>query len=115
MAVLVAVLMAVLGPASAAAASFTLSSGTLSLTVDPTTRSYSVSVSGKPWLNSAGKDADGGFMFSADGATFSKAKGLSPVGAAVKGRCVLLLLLLLPPPPPPPAGRRCCRRRRCCC
>ena len=76
---------ALLGAAAAAAPTpLQLTSGSLSLSLDPSSLAYTVGVSGTPWFDSGG--CDGGYSFSAEGTTASLAKGdLKALGPPVRG------------------------------
>ena len=58
--------------------------GGLTLTLDPTTLAYSVSVGGAAWFDTKGDGAAGGYGYSADGKAVTLGKGMKAVGAPAK-------------------------------
>ena len=68
-----------------AAAPFTLdAAGGLTLTLDPTTLAYSVSVGGATWFDTKGEGAAGGYGYSADGKTATLGNGMKAIGVPAK-------------------------------
>ena len=68
-----------------AAAPFTLdAAGGLTLTLDPTTLAYSVSVGGATWFDTKGEGAAGGYGYSADGKTVTLGNGMKAIGVPAK-------------------------------